>query len=223
MLGAFLAIVVQLTGVSALAFAVGVYLPLSTTAPIFVGGLVRYIVDRSRRMTPEESDSSPAVLMSSGLIAGGSIAGILIALAAVFVPTQDYFSTDDLPPIAQAQAADIRGEKAGPVGKTYSLFVLNDPGAYKLDASEAGEYLLDASGKPAYRVESGSIFDASLRFYPRSFHSANWPALVAFAVLISALLWAGLRGKPAQEEFGELPGADLAREREISAGDTDAS
>jgi putative OPT family oligopeptide transporter len=83
MLGAALAVVMQLAGVSALAFAVGVYLPLSTTLPIFIGGLVRWVVEKAHRMTPEESDSSPAVLLSSGLIAGGSIAGILIAVLAV--------------------------------------------------------------------------------------------------------------------------------------------
>jgi uncharacterized oligopeptide transporter (OPT) family protein len=82
-LGASLAVVMQLSGVSALAFAVGVYLPLSTTLPIFVGGLVRGLVDRVRKLSDEESDSSPAVLLSSGLIAGGSIAGILIAFLAV--------------------------------------------------------------------------------------------------------------------------------------------
>jgi putative OPT family oligopeptide transporter len=79
-LGVFLAVVMQLCGVSALAFAVGVYLPLSTTVPIFFGGLVRAVVDRVKKKTPEESDSSPAVLMASGLIAGGSIAGILMAV-----------------------------------------------------------------------------------------------------------------------------------------------
>lgn len=78
-LGAALAIVMWLCGVSPLAFAVGVYLPLSTTFPIFVGGMVRGLVDKLRRLSAEESDSSPAVLLSSGLIAGGSIAGILLA------------------------------------------------------------------------------------------------------------------------------------------------
>jgi hypothetical protein len=82
-LGAFLAIVIQLAGVSALAFAVGVYLPLATTLPIFLGGIIRGFVDRRRRMSAEESDSSPAILYSSGLIAGGSIAGILMAVREV--------------------------------------------------------------------------------------------------------------------------------------------
>jgi putative OPT family oligopeptide transporter len=83
-LGAFLAIVIQLAGVSALAFAVGVYLPLATTLPIFLGGIIRGVVDARHRMTPEESDSSPAILYSSGLIAGGSIAGILMAVREVW-------------------------------------------------------------------------------------------------------------------------------------------
>ncbi|WP_165074004.1 OPT family oligopeptide transporter [Paludisphaera rhizosphaerae] len=83
-LGGVLAIVVQLAGVSALAFAVGVYLPLSTTLPIFVGGIIRLLVDRARKLSPEESETSPGTMMSTGLIAGGSLAGILIALLIVF-------------------------------------------------------------------------------------------------------------------------------------------
>jgi putative OPT family oligopeptide transporter len=83
-LGAVLAIVMQLAGVSALAFAVGVYLPLSTTMPIFVGGALRGIIDRARRFTPDEAETSPGTLMSTGLIAGGSLAGIIVALLVYF-------------------------------------------------------------------------------------------------------------------------------------------
>ncbi len=83
-LGAVLAVVMQLAGVSALAFAVGVYLPLSTTLPIFVGGTLRGLVDRWRGLTPEEAETSPGTLMSTGLIAGGSLAGIIVALLVVF-------------------------------------------------------------------------------------------------------------------------------------------
>jgi putative OPT family oligopeptide transporter len=83
-LGAVLAIVIQLAGASALAFAVGVYLPLATTLPIFVGGVLRGVVDRARKLTPEEAETSPGTLMSTGLIAGGSLAGIIIALLKVF-------------------------------------------------------------------------------------------------------------------------------------------
>ena len=86
LIGAVLAIVMQLCGVSALAFAVGVYLPLSTTLPIFVGGMVRKLVDRLPQVTDAEADMSPGTLMSTGLIAGGSIAGIFAAFL-IFVPT----------------------------------------------------------------------------------------------------------------------------------------
>ncbi len=77
LIGALIAIVLELAGVPSLPFAVGVYLPISTSAPIFVGGLVRFVVDRVKRK--HEDESSPAVLLSSGYIAGGSIAGVLIA------------------------------------------------------------------------------------------------------------------------------------------------
>jgi uncharacterized oligopeptide transporter (OPT) family protein len=83
-IGAVLAIVMQLCGVSALAFAVGVYLPLSTTLPIFVGGMVRKVVDSARKFSDAEADMSPGTLMSTGLIAGGSLAGIIVAFLVFF-------------------------------------------------------------------------------------------------------------------------------------------
>ena len=61
-------------------FAVGVYLPLSSSTPIFVGGLMRWIADGWTKKSEAESDMSPGVLFSSGYIAGGAIAGIIVAL-----------------------------------------------------------------------------------------------------------------------------------------------
>ena len=61
-----------------MSFAVGSYLPIATTAPIFVGGLVRWWVERKTGAT-QESEISSGTLFSSGLIAGGSLAGILYA------------------------------------------------------------------------------------------------------------------------------------------------
>ncbi len=91
--GVMIAIVLELSGIPSLAFAVGVYLPLSSSTPILIGGAVRWAVDRKARqklvgkhLTEEqiaaESDKSPGVLMSSGYIAGGAIAGIVIAFLA---------------------------------------------------------------------------------------------------------------------------------------------
>jgi uncharacterized oligopeptide transporter (OPT) family protein len=76
LLGVFTSILMEIIGVPALAFAVGVYLPLESTTPIFIGGLVRKIVDW-RRGSEAESDAGPGVLYSSGLVAGGSIMGLL--------------------------------------------------------------------------------------------------------------------------------------------------
>ncbi len=78
-IGAFIAVTLHLVGVPALAFAVGVYLPLETSMPIFIGGLVRLVVEKIRKSAAEDSDSSPAVLLASGYIAGGAIAGTLLA------------------------------------------------------------------------------------------------------------------------------------------------
>jgi putative OPT family oligopeptide transporter len=107
LIGAFLAVVMQLAGVSALPFAVGVYLPLATSVPVFLGGAARYLADRVARRTPEEGDTSPGVLFSSGYIAGGSVAAILIiflSLAPGAAPVlevgqhlPDWWRTSDLP------------------------------------------------------------------------------------------------------------------------------
>ena len=79
LVGIFIAVTLELCGIHSLSFAVGTYLPIATTAPIFVGGLVRWFVERKTGET-QDSDISAGTLFSSGLIAGGSIAGILFAI-----------------------------------------------------------------------------------------------------------------------------------------------
>jgi len=78
LLGVALALMLEMAGVSSLPFAVGVYLPVSTSAPMFVGGVVRWWVDRRRRGA--ESDASPGTLLASGYIAGGSLVGVAVNL-----------------------------------------------------------------------------------------------------------------------------------------------
>ncbi|HTE05163.1 MAG TPA: OPT/YSL family transporter, partial [Planctomycetota bacterium] len=91
--GVMIALTLEMSGISSLAFAVGVYLPLSSSSPIFIGGMIRWLVDRyirrkhrgknlSEDELAAEGDKSPGVLMASGYIAGGAIAGILIAFMA---------------------------------------------------------------------------------------------------------------------------------------------
>ena len=77
--GASFALGAMLAGLPGLAFAVGIYLPLASLTPIFVGGLVRRVVDARRADATPETD--PGVLASSGMIAGEGLAGVAIAFA----------------------------------------------------------------------------------------------------------------------------------------------
>jgi putative OPT family oligopeptide transporter len=77
--GVFITVTLELCGIHSLSFAVGSYLPISTTAPIFAGGVVRALVERSTGKSAG-SEISSGTLFSSGLIAGGSLAGILYAI-----------------------------------------------------------------------------------------------------------------------------------------------
>ena len=91
LLGVMIAVTLELCGVPSLVFAVGVYLPISSSTPLFVGGAIRWLADRFWSKQPShahldadglaaESDKSPGVLLASGYIAGGAIAGILVAI-----------------------------------------------------------------------------------------------------------------------------------------------
>src|SRR6266850_914171 len=79
LVGVFISVTLELCGIHSLSFAVGSYLPIATTAPIFAGGLVRAYVEK-RTGRREESEVGAGTLFSSGLIAGGSLAGILYAV-----------------------------------------------------------------------------------------------------------------------------------------------
>ncbi len=97
LLGAMIAIVLEMSGIPSLAFAVGVYLPLASSSPIFIGGMIRWLVDRYLRIKfrhknlseielTAEGDKSPGVLLASGYIAGGAITGIVIAAKELLAP-----------------------------------------------------------------------------------------------------------------------------------------
>jgi putative OPT family oligopeptide transporter len=76
--GAALTICALIAGLPGLAFAVGIYLPLGTLTPIFVGGIVRHFVEKKREGKKSESDAG--VLVASGMIAGEGLAGVAIAV-----------------------------------------------------------------------------------------------------------------------------------------------
>jgi putative OPT family oligopeptide transporter len=77
LLGVFIVVVMELCGVRSLAFAVGSYLPIATTAPIFCGGVVSWLLTKVTKR--QEGEVSSGALFAAGLIAGGSIGGLVLA------------------------------------------------------------------------------------------------------------------------------------------------
>lgn len=92
LVGVFLSIVMELCGIKSLSFAVGAYLPLSTTLPIFIGGAIRGFVDnrnkkKNIKLSAEEEELGKGNLFATGLVAGGAVAGVIIAIMAGFNST----------------------------------------------------------------------------------------------------------------------------------------
>lgn len=115
LIGACIALIMELCQVSSLAFAVGVYLPFSSSVPIFFGGIIRWLVDStsSKQLSDAEAESSPAVLASSGMIAGGSIAGIALAIV---------FSNEEL--MAKLDMSGFAGQLFDPDKASVFLFAM---------------------------------------------------------------------------------------------------
>ncbi len=105
LLGVMIAVVLEMAGVQSLAFSVGVYLPLVSTTPIAIGGAIRWLVDRRNNKLAHNAslneeqqqaagDRSSGVLLASGYIAGGALAGIVIAVTAGVMTDFDAMMTD---------------------------------------------------------------------------------------------------------------------------------
>jgi OPT family oligopeptide transporter len=88
LVGVFIAVTLELCGIKALSFAVGAYLPLSTTLPIFIGGAIRGLVEWRHKkqnitVSAEEEDLGKGNLFATGLVAGGALAGVVVAILSV--------------------------------------------------------------------------------------------------------------------------------------------
>jgi OPT family oligopeptide transporter len=86
MVGVFIAVMIELCGIKALAFAIGLYLPLATTLPIFIGGAIKGFVDwraEKKNEVKVDDDLGKGSLFATGLIAGGALAGVVVALLSV--------------------------------------------------------------------------------------------------------------------------------------------
>ena len=101
LVGVFIAITLELCGIKSLSFAVGVYLPLSTTLPIFIGGAVKALVEwREKRkkiqVASEEEDLGKGNLFATGLVAGGALFGVIVAILTVFFgPTMNSLNIEE--------------------------------------------------------------------------------------------------------------------------------
>jgi len=138
LIGVFLSVMLELLGVSSLAFAVGVYLPVSASTPILLGGIVRWLADRTarRRLEGAAAESGPGVLFSSGLIAGGTITAMLLAMAQLTGPSRGLLRA-------------IALEKASPYSGSDLLPLLAFLGLAAVLWLVATERLLGARGRDA--------------------------------------------------------------------------
>ncbi len=91
--GVFLAVTVELCGVKSLSFAVGAYLPLATTLPIFAGGMIKGLVEwraERKKEKTEDNELGKGSLFATGLVAGGAILGVIIAILQAWDKTAPY-------------------------------------------------------------------------------------------------------------------------------------
>lgn len=82
-IGVFIALVIEVLGISVLPVAIGLYLPLELSTTIMLGGLVRFVVDKKKSEKEKSNDADTGVLFCSGMIAGEGLVGILLAILAV--------------------------------------------------------------------------------------------------------------------------------------------
>lgn len=113
LVGVFIAITLELCGIKSLSFAVGTYLPLSTTLPIFIGGAIRGLIEmrerrRNLKLTAEEEDLGKGNLFATGLVAGGALAGVIVA----FLSANDSISAG----LARLNAEHAISEAVGTEG-----------------------------------------------------------------------------------------------------------
>ncbi len=134
-IGAMIALMLELCGISALAFAVGVYVPIQYSVPIFLGGICRWAIDahlarqaeaeagdvandpeakaRAEVEAIKKSETSPGVLLASGYIAGGSLAGVVVAFFAFSDTLTKDLATYENRAVAAAKAGTLEEQAEG--------------------------------------------------------------------------------------------------------------
>jgi putative OPT family oligopeptide transporter len=179
LLGVLIALTLELSGVPSLPFAVGVYLPLESSTPIFLGGAVRYLSDRARRfrggreLSESESEMSPGSLLSTGYIAGASIAGVIYAFVAASPDLSDWLAKSQYRTIALTKEVSAKqafdqaareemglGQGEVPEDKRASLDELTGEFA-EINESELPKYIPLESGTKLKVSQGTRVHDAS--------------------------------------------------------------
>ena len=206
-LGVSIALVLELSGVPSLPFAVGVYLPLASSTPIFVGGLVRYLADRAGRKpggrapSEAESEMGPGVLLSTGYIAGGSIGAVLIAFLAF---------SDTIPQQLSAwQYRHTAIVEAKPLQEQFDDAAAAELGLKTPEARDAHQQQIKDLAAEIREVNQEKLEETPDRLpvgAPIALPQGNSPALILFSVLAVLLLVVGagwwLRGEPPAQGAG---------------------
>jgi putative OPT family oligopeptide transporter len=190
-IGALIAIALELSGVRALPFAVGMYLPISLSIPIFFGGLLRWGADKVRGISGSdaETETSPGVLLSSGYIAGGTVCGLIIAFF-TFLPYPVTRVIDVSHVLGKAnviQADQKKVDEARKKGEAEEAKVENPD--EKAERAEEKEKAIDG-------IHSDSWLES---------RAAKILALLAFGILCVFLFWQGLQKAPKEEVTGAPP------------------
>jgi OPT family oligopeptide transporter len=139
LVGVFIAITIELCGLNSLSFAVGAYLPLSTTLPIFAGGAIKGIVEwreRNKVKSVEEEELGPGNLFATGLVAGGALAGVVVAILMVIPSVRDNLSTVNVEPLFTQWFGEGGYQILGVLVFLFMGFVLFNIGRKKNEAED---------------------------------------------------------------------------------------
>lgn len=203
--GGFISLVVEMLGISSLGFAVGMYLPVSVSTPIIIGGLIRWWIDRKKDDSQIDEKRESGVLYSSGLIAGAALLGVLMMVVMGFANNLSAV----LEPISrpgihiEAQLNNVTINNQPFTGKYYKV------GASDISSEEGNKYVIKGSyngvalekeitlGK--YEKAYLSISDGKLTS-SADHPDGNLRGLIAFVILSISLCYFTLRKPTSQKE-----------------------
>ncbi len=198
-IGALIAIALELAGVRSLPFAVGMYLPISVSTPIFAGGMIRWLADKVRGVSASEAETetSPGVLLSSGYIAGGTVCGLLIAFSAA-VPAFNRL-IDAAPSLGASRTSpkqkDQISQEALETAKSIAKLTRE-----RLQAPDEDVRLEAESSIESERTDLRDRVDSILRDAWIESGPAKILSLITFAILALILFWQGLQRPPRETE-----------------------